>query len=249
LAARTVGHAHRVLHCALANACSLETINRNPAAAVKPPKVSADEVEILTQTQIAQVLKTLEGVPLYSLVVLAIATGMRRGELLGLQWCDIDLDGSCVRVERSIEQTRTGLRFKHPKTKAGRRTISLPATAVAVLRKHRQARLEFQMKIGAGRLPDDALVFCDADGAPCSPLGVTQAWARLVKVHDLPKVTLHSLRHTHASALINGGMDIVSVSRRLGHGNPTITLSTYSHVFNEKKDGGAAEIIDTVLAI
>jgi len=246
LAARTVGHAHRVLHRALAEACTLEMIARNPATAVKPPKVEADEIAILTQNQIADVLRKIEGKSLAPLIALAIFTGMRRGELLAIRWSDVDLDAANVRVERSLEQTGSGLHFKAPKTKSGRRKISLPGYAVAVLRKHRKGQLEFRMKIGAGRLPDDALVFCNMDGAPYSPRAVSKSWTRLVKAHDLPKVTLHSLRHSHASALISAGMDAVTVCRRLGHANPSITLSVYSHMF-QNSDDRAAEILDDLL--
>ena len=248
LAARTVGHAHRVLHRALADAYRLEMIQRNPASAVKPPKVEASETAILTRDQIADVLAKIKGASVFPLIATAIYTGMRRGELLALRWGDVDLDAGTVRVEQSLEQTSAGLRFKAPKTKSGRRKISLPEYAAAVLRQHRKSRLELRMRLGAGRLPDEALVFCNIDGAPYSPRAVSKSWARLVRAHDLPKVTLHSLRHSHASALISAGMDAVSVSKRLGHANPQITLSTYSHLFNADGDERAAKILDRLLS-
>ncbi len=192
-------------------------------------------------------LAKTEGEPLHPLFVLAVATGARRGELLALRWCDID--NATMKIERALEHTTAkGLRFKAPKTKSGKRTISLPGHAVTVLHKHRQSQLEFRMKIGAGNLPDDALVFQNPDGTPVTPNTATKAWARVVKAHDLPKVTLHSLRHSHASALISAGMDAVSVSKRLGHANPSITLSVYSHLFNADGDGRAAEILDSLLS-
>jgi integrase len=160
----------------------------------------------------------------------------------------VDLDTASIRVERSLEQTTSGLRFKSPKTRSGRRQISLPGHAVDALRRHRKSQLEFRMKIGIGRPPADALVFCNVDGAPYSPRAVSKSWARLVKELDLPKVTLHSLRHSHASALIAGGVDAVTVSRRLGHANPSITLSVYSHMF-QNSDDRAAEILDALLPV
>jgi integrase len=171
---------------------------------------------------------------------------MRRGELLALRWSDLDLENGTVRVERSLEQTKKGLRFKAPKTKSGRRKINLSGYAVSVLQKHRMTRLELQMKLGAGRLKDEALVFCNVDGSAYSPRAVSKSWKRMVQAHDLPKVTMHSLRHSHASALISAGMDAVTVCRRLGHANPSITLSVYSHLFTNSDDR-AAEILDALL--
>src|SRR5262249_2571953 len=105
LSARTTGHAHRVLHTALARAAAAEIVARNVASAITPPKVQAEEVEILTARQMGDVLSKLTGHALFPIVALALGTGMRRGELLGLQWGDVDLDGASVRVERSVEET------------------------------------------------------------------------------------------------------------------------------------------------
>jgi integrase len=134
LAARTVGHAHRVLHRALARAVETEVLSRNVAAAVSPPKVDAAEIEILDAKQIDDLQIKLDGHPLYPIAVTSLGTGMRRGELLALRLSDVDLDAATVRVERSIEETRKGLRFKAPKTAHGRRTISLPTKALTVVR-------------------------------------------------------------------------------------------------------------------
>jgi integrase len=134
LSARTVGHAHRLLRGALQGAVDVEILARNVADIPKPPKAEAGETEILTADQIAAVSEALKGHTIAPIVSPAIATGMRRGELLGLQWGNVNLDGASLRVDRSLEQTRTGLRLKSPKTKHGRRTISLPPSAVDVLR-------------------------------------------------------------------------------------------------------------------
>ena len=146
---------------------------------------------------------------------------MRRGETLALRWSDVALDKGNLRVEQSLEQTRAGLRFKAPKTKSGRRSIALPESVVAQLRLHWKEQQELRLKLGLGKAPDDALVFPNADGSPQSPNAVSKAWARAITVHKLPRVSLHALRHTHASQLIASGMDILTISRRLGHGSPT----------------------------
>jgi integrase len=155
LAARTVGHAHRVLHRALARAVETETLSRNVAAIISPPKVESTEIEILDAAQIADTLRKLDGHPLHALASTALATGMRRGELLALRLADADLDAALVRVERAVEETAAGLRLKVPKTAHGRRTISLPSSVVPVLREHRRALLEMRLALGLGKPDDD----------------------------------------------------------------------------------------------
>jgi integrase len=246
LSARTVGHAHRVLHKALQRAVNNETLARNVASAIRPPKVDEEEVEILDAEQVALVLRKLEGHLLYAVSALALASGMRRGELLALRIGDVNFDGASVRVERSLEETRAGLRFKPPKSKHGRRTISLPASAVADLRAHWRQQLEFRMARGLGKPDADALLFSNPDGSPLSPDNLSRDWRRACRSLGLPTVMFHALRHTHASALIASGQDVVQISRRLGHGSPVITLRTYGHLF-KTVDSAAAAAIESVL--
>lgn len=246
LAARTVGHAHRVLHSALARAAKLETLTRNVASVLTPPKVDAQEVEALTQSQIGEVLAKLQGHALYSIVAVAIGTGMRRGELCALQWRDVDLDQATIDVNRSMEETNAGLRMKAPKSRHGRRKITLPGHAVETLRTHRIRQIELRLALGAGRLKPDDLVFSTEAGQPLHPDRLSQQWRRVAASLGLPPVTFHAFRHSHASALISAGLDILTISRRLGHGSPGITLSTYAHKF-KNTDGGAAEAMDAAM--
>jgi integrase len=243
LSPRTVGHVHRLLHRALGHAVQWGLIATNPVEHVDPPKVEPTEIEILTEDQARGVLQKVRGHALYPLVLLGLATGMRRGELLALRWKDVDLDGAKLRVEQSLEQTKAGgLRFKSPKTKHGRRAIALPASVVAELRSHWKAQQETRLRAGLGKAPDDALVFGNWNGSPRSPNATTKDWTRLVSTLGLPHVTLHALRHTHASQLIASGMDVLTISRRLGHGSPTITLSVYGHLFANSDDRAAAVV-------
>ena len=246
LSARTVGHAHRVLHRALQRAVEIETLPRNVASVIRPPKVEYKEVESLSAMQMGQVMDKLAGHPLHGIVALALASGLRRGELLALRWCDVDLDGAMLKVERSLEETKAGLRFKVPKTRHGRRTVSLPSSAVELLRTARRGQLEQRMAIGLGRPAPDALVFSKFDGSPMSPDNLSRDWRTATLALDLPRVMFHALRHSHASALIAAGLDVVTVSRRLGHATPVVTLTTYAHLF-QKTDTAAASAIETIL--
>jgi integrase len=245
VADRTKLHIHRVIHRMLRHAAQWSVVHQNVATLVDAPSVKSTEIEILTAAEIARVLEALRGKSLFPIVAAALGTGMRRGELLALRWKDVDLDGATLRVEQSLEQTkRGGLVFKAPKTKHGRRTITLPASTVAELRDHLKATLERRLMLGRGKLDDDALVFATWDGNTRSPNAMSKEWRRAVHAAKL-KATFHSLRHTHASSLIAAGIDVLSISRRLGHGSPAITLGVYGHLF--KPDDRAAAAMDKIL--
>jgi integrase len=244
MADRTRLHTHRVLHRMLRHATLWGVVQRNIASMVDAPTVQTKEIEILTAAQVQTVLQTLRGRSLYPIASIALATGMRRGELLALRWQDCDLDGATLKVERALEQTkRGGLVFKAPKTRYGRRTISLPPSTVTELRAHRKSQAEQRLALGLGKAPEDSLVFATWDGSTRSPNALTKEWALAMKAAGI-KATFHSLRHTHASTLIASGLDVLTISRRLGHGSPAITLGVYGHLF--KPDDRAAAIMESV---
>jgi integrase len=151
--------------------------------------------------QIADVLAKLSGHTLYPIVALALATGMRRGELLGVQWGDIDLDAATLRVERSLEETNAGLRLKSPKTKSGRRNITLPSETADMLRAYKIEQMRIRLVIGAGKLEPDTLVFTDIHGKPLKPHTVSRAWRRVVAARKLPTVDIPcAASHTRLGA-------------------------------------------------
>lgn len=158
--------------------------------------------------------------------------------------CDIDLDRGTVHIERSVEQTKAGLRIKPPKTRRGRRNVSLPPEAVAVLREHRKRQLELRLALGQGGQP--VLVFSDVEGNMLSPNGVSRSWRQTCRAKKLPLVPFHSLRHAHASALIRAGADILTISRRLGHSSASLTLDVYGDLI-EGSDAAAAKAIEGLL--
>ena len=246
LAPRTVGHAHRLLHRALQRAVMQETLSKNVASIIAPPKVPDEEMAILVAEGIALALNRLEGHELFAIVTTALGTGARRGEILSMQWNDLDLDAGILSIVRTLEETVEGLRFKQPKTKAGRRTISLPRNVVVALREHRIQQLQTRLSLGLGRPGPDALVFSTIEGSPMSPRKLSRDWLRACASLGLPRVRFHALRHSHASALIAAGVDVVSVAKRLGHAKPTITLAVYSHAF-QRDDSAAAAAIEAVM--
>jgi integrase len=251
LAARTVGHVHRVTRRALGHAVLWGVLRQNPADNVNPPPVQASEVQTLRADDVQTILDKLRnrrGRLLYTIAVVMLGTGIRRGELCGLRWRDVNLEKGKLAVEQSLEQTRQhGLRFKSPKTKHGRRTISLPSAVVAELRAHRGAQQEMRLKLGLGKIPDDGLAFANWDGQNRNPDALSKEWAGCMKAIGMPHITLHALRHSHASQLIASGLDILTVSRRLGHGSPAITLTVYGHLFSNT-DERAAQVMQNIFA-
>jgi integrase len=247
---RTIGHAHRVLSKALREAARHDLVLKNVAAEEGAPKVDSDEMLILTPEQLAELPDKLAGRPIRPRAITAVYTGMRRGELLALRWRNLDLDAKVIKVREALEETKKlGVRFKSTKTKNGRRDISLPDIVVETLREHRKAELELRFALGLGKLEPDALVFPETPdgGRPISPGSFSAEWRDVADAIGLAGVPLHSLRHTHASQLIDEGVDVVTISKRLGHASPAITLKIYAHLFR-KDDGKAAEAINAALA-
>jgi integrase len=241
LAPRTVKHVHVVLHRALGQAKTWGIIRDNVAEVAKPPAAPDQERQILQPERARELLERLQGHQLYMLAALALATGARRNELLALRWRDVELDAGRLRIETALEQTRAhGIRTKAPKTRKGRRTISLPAYVVTELRAHWRAQQEQRLALGLGKSPIDSPVLATFDGKPQSPGAVTKAWARAVEGIGMPDAGLHSLRHVHASMLIAAGTDILTVSRRLGHASVKVTLDTYGHLIAGSDDKAAA---------
>jgi integrase len=186
VSAQTVKHAHRLLQRALAFAVENGRLVRNPAARMRLPRVEAPEIEILSQEQIALMLTKLADHPLFPLWATAIGTGARRGELLALCWGDVHLDVKepFIRIERSLEETRTNgnghaLRLKSPKTKTGKRNIGIAAKTVAVLRQHKVEVMQRRMVLGQGKIDDnDTPVFGTLEATFLVPNSVTRSWHR-----------------------------------------------------------------------
>jgi len=249
IAARSVGHAHRLLNRMLKEAQRFDLIVKNPTVDNESlPKVRQQEVQIVSEDQLPVLLEKIRGHKIEPVALLALFCGLRRGEILALKWGNIDLDRSVLRVRHSLEETRAGgVRFKEPKSKAGRRDVTLPDVVVGVLRRHRIEQLELRAKLGLGRPSNDDFVFWQLNGQPIGPRHFSaNVWPAAARKIGMPEITFHSLRHTHASQLIAAGVDVVTISKRLGHSSPNITLGTYAHLF-ATSDERAAKAINEAL--
>ncbi|MBI2859681.1 MAG: tyrosine-type recombinase/integrase [Chloroflexi bacterium] len=230
LSAKTVVQHHRVLREALAYAMRLGLVARNVADAVDPPTAARHEVEFLDADAINTFLDRARNTPYYALFHLDIHTGLRRSELLGLRWKDVDLDLAALSVRQAMHRLRGGQTvFLEPKTSKGRRQVALSPSAVLVLRSHRE-KAEADNALLGSSLTRDSLVFSLVDGSPMSPDGVSRAFKRIAKHAGFPGVRLHDLRHSHASLMLKQGVHPKIVQERLGHATIAITLDVYSHV-------------------
>ena len=227
LSSQTALHVHRVLSQALSHAVRLGVLFKNPARQVKPPRPPSREIKILDKYEIATLVNAAKQAGLYVAVLVAVTTGMRRGELLALRWSDIDLKAASLTVNQSLERIKGKFNFKSPKTRTSRRTISLPSITVVGLREHYRAQLEERFKLGLGR---DArgLAFSRADGQPLDADTLTKSFRRLVASTKVTPITFHGLRHTHISHLLMEGVHVKVVSERAGHANVNTTLTVYA---------------------
>jgi integrase len=228
--AKTVRNAHAVLYSALDRAVRFRLIVSNPAAVVRPPRIARREMTALSLTEARAVLNVAEADPLAALWRLAIAAGLRQGELCALRWGDIDLDGGSVSVVAALEQ-RTGREHVRAETKTARsrRTIPLDASSVEALREHRARAIE--SALAAGRSYDlKGWVFRRTSGdGPLSMSIVWKAWRRLALKAGVSLVRFHDLRHTTATVLLAQGIDVRTVADILGHSDVATTLRVYVH--------------------
>jgi integrase len=247
LSARTVHHMHVILKGALAQAVKWDMLQRNPAAAVKPPRVPPGKMNTYDLAQTAVLLEAMRGTRMFVPIMLGVLCGLRRGEIAALRWRSVDIDGASLDIVESAEQTNEGgVRYKEPK--GGRaRTVALSATVANELRAHRLRRAEELLKLGV-RLTDDMFVVARADGQPLQPRSITHEWARLIAARRLPRIRFHDLRHAHATHLLASGVHPKIASERLGHSKVGITMDLYSHVLPGMQEGAAASVDDALRA-
>lgn len=247
LAPRTVRYLHVIIHEALKYAVKWGLVGRNVADAVEPPKVRRKEMRALTPAEAARLLAVAKDDRLYALYLLAVTTGMRQGELLGLRWQDLDLERATLSVRQALHRVSGKPVFEGPKTERSRRSIALPASVVAALRRHRTQQAREKLMLGQD-YDDHGLVFCQPNGRPFDAKNLVQwRFKPLLRKAGLPDTRFHDLRHTCATLMLAEGVHPKIVSERLGHSTVTLTLDTYSHVLPDMQRE-AAEKLDALLS-
>ena len=235
LSPTTVLNLHNVLHRALKTAVRWNLLARNPCDLVSPPRRKRFEIQPLNMQQIHQLLATARGHRLEVLFILALATGMRRGELLALKWGDLDLQQGTLQVKRILTRIPSklpgkGFEESEPKTDKGRRSIVLPSFAVEALQQHRLRQLEAKLKAGPA-WQDHDYVFCTSIGTHLNPTrDVLDVLKSFLKKAGLPNIRFHDLRHSSATMLLGMQVHPKIVQEILGHSQISMTMDIYSHV-------------------
>ena len=248
LSPRTVNYIHVTLHKALSQAVGDGLVQRN-AAQVKAPRPEKPEIKPLSPDQARKLVKVAHEIEdrYAALYVVALHTGLREGEMLGLRWDDLDLEATTptLQVRRTLSETRTGHKFELPKSGKGR-SVKLSRKAVEALRSHHARQAEEKLRLGS-LWQDNGLVFPTTTGTTTSGTNLL-GWhfKPLLKRAGLPAIRLHDLRHTCATILLMAGKHPKFVQEMFGHANISITLDTYSHVI-EGMDGGLADAMDDAL--
>ena len=245
LAPATVRKIHSTLHKALGVAVSDGLVPRN-AADVKAPRPSPEEMRPLSEQQARVFLEAAAESDFEALYVLAITTGLRRGELLGLRWEDADLERGTLRVGRALVRERGSHKLGETKTRRGRRQVGLTPRTVQALKAHRKRQLEEKIKL-AGLYEDRGLVFTTRTGAPVKPENlIKRDFKPLLKRAGLPEIRFHDLRHTCATLLLGRGVHPKLVQELLGHATIAMTLDTYSHYLPSMGDQASGAMGDAL---
>ncbi len=247
LSPRNIRHHHRVIGTILQDAVQWQVIPSNPASRVKPPRVPKKEAACYSEGQAMAMLKALENEPLKhrTAITLALATGVREGELMGFEWQDVDFEENTIEIARSSQYvTGRGTFPKEPKNETSKRIVSVPASVMALLKQHKAAQSRERLKAG-DLWQGSQRLFTTWEGKPMYPYTFGSWFPKFLKRHNLPPLPFHGLRHTSATILVGQGLHAKVISERLGHSTISTTMDIYSH-FIKKADVEAADKLDAL---
>ncbi len=231
LSPTTVLQHHRIIHRALEMAVKWQVVARNVADAVDPPKRAKPELTPLTEDQVATMLRAAVMTPFHGQIVLAVLAGLRRSEIYGLRWQDVNFNAGTITINQSAHYVKDeGIFYKEPKTKKSKRTIDISDYVLATLRKLQNERKLNKMFLGEDYNNDNELIFTQSNGLPQFVDSISSWFPRWMVKQGFPRIRFHDLRHTHASLLLKGGESLKLICDRLGHGGIGITADTYTHL-------------------
>ena len=247
LSAMTILHCHRILKGALSRAVQWGELIRNPADSATPPRPEKKELKTWDAETFQRFLHAARDSKFRDFYHLAALTGLRRSEICGLKWSDVDLDQGSLRVVRTLQRIEgMGLVEGQPKTARSRRTIALSPGATELLRSIRAQQAERRLVAGEVWKGNDH-VFTTLEGAPIGGSRVSIDFAKIVREHNLPHLTLHGLRHTAASLMIAGNVHARAIADILGHSSISITMDVYGHLLNDTQRD-AVNVLDEQLS-
>jgi integrase len=247
LAPKTVHHHHCVLHQALELAVRWNLIARNPVALTDPPRPEKHDMRFLTEDETTHLLTTARDHRFFLPILIAVSTGMRRGEVLGLRWSDTDLNVGAFTINQTLEAVVAGKPlFRPPKTQKSRRTITISSSVKEHLRAHKQAQGDtlYHTDASLGHLD---LVCSASDGQALEPGNVSHKFSKIAESAGFGDLNFHGLRHTHVAHLIKAGVHAKVISERLGHSNIGTTMNIYGHLFPQF-DQEAAQQVDRLFS-
>lgn len=221
----TIKKIHSIVRASLEYAVQYQLIKRNPASVVQPPTVKHKDIVVWDEQQMIAFLDFVKDEWDYIVYHLALYTGMRKGEILGLKWSDIDFINNKIRVMRSYSKTG----FSEGKTSNARRVIDIDESTIELLLKRKKKVSENKLKMGQD-YNDLDLIICRPTGDPVDVRNVNRRFDKFVEKSNLPKIRFHDMRHTHATLMLKMGVPVKVVSERLGHGSIEMTLNTYTHL-------------------
>ena len=248
LSNHAVAVAHKTLRVAMNHAVKLGLIGRNPCSGTIPPKPEQTEMKFYDDRQVKSLLKTAKeiGDRFYPLYFLAIHTGMRLSEIMGLKWEDVNWDLCTIQVKRQVMHLKGGsYTFAEVKSRSGIRTIILGKQALELLKAHKMEQQNLISSAGENWKNLD-LVFPSNIGTPVTGSNIRRAMRKLLRASGLPKIRFHDLRHTAASLMLNHGIPVLIVSKRLGHSKPSITIDVYGHLIPSQQEE-AAKLMDKLM--
>jgi integrase len=252
LSPASVGRIHGLLRRALGDALKWERVSRNVAVGATPPRKQRQTLKVWSAAETADFLTSdpVREDRLYAAYLLALTTGLRRGELLGLAWRDVDLGAGWLNVRQTVVLVNSKATFSTPKTAAGRRSVALDPRSIASLSEHRLRQVHEREQLGLAPNPKpDDLVFSEIDEdhlAVVHPGRFAAMFDRRVKAAGVPRIRLHDTRHTFATLALAAGVNPKVVSERLGHASVSITLDLYSHTVPSLQTEAAAKVADLI---
>jgi integrase len=239
---------HAVIHRALNHALKLGLVVRNVSDSVTRPKVPRKEMKTLDDYQVRQLIQAAESTQIATLFWVAVTTGLRQGEILGLKWSDLDWDTRRIHVQRQVQRRKgEGLVFCEPKSASGRRVIVLGQSTIDKLREYKNIQQHERMLAG-DKWQEHDLMFPSPIGKPLDPSNIVKAYKHSLKAAGLPEIRFHDLRHSAATLMLQQGINPKIVQERLGHSDISLTLNTYSHVLPHMQEE-AAEKMDELLTL
>ena len=220
---------YTLINASLKQAERWSLIAKNPTSLVDRPKATKKQVKVWDVPEVTTFLEHAKGSRYYIAFLLAVTTGMRQGEILALQWKDIDFENGFLRVTQILSHDGKEI-LPYTKTKSGTRTIDLPDETIAELKKHKVRIAKEKLAAGPDIYTDLDLVVCSENGTPTNAGNIRRAFNSAIEKANVPKIRFHDLRHTHATLLLKQGANPKIVAERLGHADTRITLDTYSHL-------------------